>query len=75
MRAVVQRVHRASVTVDGETVGAIDHGLLVLLGVGHDDTGETARTLAAKTAKLRIFEDDDGKMNRSVADADRKSVV
>ena len=69
MRAVVQRVHRASVTVDGETVGAIDHGLLVLLGVGHDDTGETARTLAAKTAKLRIFEDDDGKMNRSVADA------
>jgi D-tyrosyl-tRNA(Tyr) deacylase len=68
MKAVVQRVHRASVTVEGKVVGAIDRGLLVLLGVGHGDTDETARALAAKIAKLRIFNDEAGKMNLSVQD-------
>jgi D-tyrosyl-tRNA(Tyr) deacylase len=69
MRAVVQRVHEARVTVDEAVVGEIGAGLLVLLGVGHDDTEETAKAMAAKIAKLRIFEDGAGKMNRSVADA------
>ena len=66
MRAVIQRVSRATVTVEGEVTGAINHGLLVLLGVGHGDTEETARALAAKIAKLRIFGDEAGKMNLSV---------
>ncbi len=69
MRAVVQRVTSASVAVDGSTVGAISRGLLVFLGVGHDDTGATAERLARKIAGLRIFEDDDGRMNRSCAEA------
>jgi len=68
MRAVVQRVIRASVTVAGETVGAIEHGLMVLLGVATDDTGRDAAYLADKTATLRIFEDDAGKMNLAVGD-------
>jgi D-tyrosyl-tRNA(Tyr) deacylase len=66
MRAVIQRVARASVEVHGETVGAIDHGLLVLVGVGQMDTPEDAIQLARKTAHLRIFDDADGKLNRSV---------
>ena len=66
MRAVVQRVARASVAVHGETVGAIDHGLLVLLGVGQMDTPEDAIQLARKSVHLRIFDDADGKLNRSV---------
>ena len=68
MRAVVQRVSRASVAVDDETVAAIGPGLLVLLGVTHDDTPEQADRLAAKLRALRIFEDDAGKMNLSVED-------
>ncbi len=68
MRALLQRVHEASVTVDGEIVGAIGPGLLVLLGVTHEDTEVEARWLANKLVGLRIFEDDDGKMNRSVLD-------
>ena len=68
MRAVVQRVRRVSVTVDGETVGAIGQGLLVLLGVAHDDGESDADYLADKIAGLRIFEDAGGKMNRSVVD-------
>ena len=68
MRAVVQRVSEASVTVDGEVVGAIGTGLCALVGVTHDDTVEVARKLAAKLWHLRIMEDDDGVMNRSVAD-------
>lgn len=68
MRAVVQRVSRASVKVNGELSGQIGEGLLVLLGVGHDDTESDAAYLAEKIAGLRIFEDDAGKMNRSVID-------
>ncbi len=66
MRAVVQRVSRASVTVAGQTVGAIEQGLMVLLGVARGDTAGDAAYLAEKTAGLRIFEDHDGKMNRSL---------
>jgi D-aminoacyl-tRNA deacylase len=69
MRAVVQRVSRAKVTVDAYTTGEIGLGLLVLLGVGHEDTDMDASYLAEKIAGLRIFEDEDGKMNRSVLDA------
>ena len=68
MKAVVQRVKSASVDVEGERVGAIDAGLLVLLGVEQGDTEDDARFLADKVARLRIFEDDAGKMNLSVLD-------
>lgn len=68
MRAVVQRVTRASVAVGGELVGEIGPGLLVLLGVSATDTQADADYLAEKIAGLRIFEDQDGKMNRSVTD-------
>ena len=68
MRAVVQRVSRAKVTVNGWTSGEIGHGLLVLLGVGREDTEADAAYLAEKVAGLRIFEDSDGKMNRSLQD-------
>lgn len=68
MRAVVQRVSRAKVTVNEWTSGEIGMGLLVLLGVGHEDTEADATYLAEKIAGLRIFEDHDGKMNRSVQD-------
>ena len=68
MRAVVQRVSRAKVTVAGEISGEIGRGLLVLLGVGHADTEASADYLADKIVGLRIFEDEAGKMNRSVAE-------
>jgi D-tyrosyl-tRNA(Tyr) deacylase len=68
MRAVVQRVSRAQVVIDGEITGQIGLGLLILLGVGHDDTEADANYLAEKIAGLRVFEDDSGKMNRSVQD-------
>jgi D-aminoacyl-tRNA deacylase len=68
MRAVVQRVSRAKVTVAGQITGEIGPGLLVLLGVGEQDTEASAEYLADKVAGLRIFEDDARKMNRSVAD-------
>ncbi len=70
MRAVVQRVRRAQVIVDGETVGEIGRGLLVLLGVTHADTEADADYLAGKIAGLRIFEDANGKMNGDVASVD-----
>jgi D-tyrosyl-tRNA(Tyr) deacylase len=66
MRAVVQRVSRAQVAVNGEITGRIGLGLLVLLGVGRDDTEADATYLAGKIHGLRIFEDDHGKMNRSL---------
>ena len=68
MRAVVQRVTRAKVTVDGDMVGEIGKGLVVLLGIARDDTEQHARYLAEKIAALRIFDDEEGKMNLSVND-------
>lgn len=68
MRAVIQRVREAAVSVEGVEVGRIATGLLVLVGVGHDDTPAVARALAEKTAGLRIFEDADGKTNLSLLD-------
>jgi D-tyrosyl-tRNA(Tyr) deacylase len=69
MRVVVQRVSEARVDVDGSTVGAIGKGLAVLLGVAKEDTERDAEFLADKVAGLRIFPDQDGKMNRSIAEA------
>ena len=69
MRAVVQRVTRASVTIDGEIVGEIRNGLVVLLGIARDDTKLDAAYLAEKIVALRIFDDEAGKMNRSVKEA------
>jgi D-tyrosyl-tRNA(Tyr) deacylase len=68
MRALVQRVSRASVTVNGAVAGAIDRGFLVLLGVGQEDSAREAETLALKVAGLRLFEDTEGKMNLALAD-------
>lgn len=68
MRAVVQRVSRACVRVDGETIGAIEQGLCVLVAAGTGDTGADLEYIASKVVNLRIFEDDAGKMNRSVLD-------
>jgi D-tyrosyl-tRNA(Tyr) deacylase len=68
MRAVLQRVTRASVTVDGQVISQIGRGLVVLLGVEQDDEVADARQLAEKAIELRIFEDAEGKMNRSLAD-------
>ena len=75
MRAVVQRVSAASVDVEGKTVGAIEQGLMVLLGVAHGDGEEQAQWLATKIAGLRIFEDDQGKMNRSLLDVGGDALV
>ena len=69
MRALVQRVSRASVTVDGETIAAIGPGMLVLLGVTHEDGAAAADKLADKVAALRIFEDAEGRMNEPLGDA------
>ena len=66
MRAVLQRVKEAKVVVDGKTVGEIKRGILVLLGVGKADTEDDAAWIADKIVNLRIFEDDEGKMNRSL---------
>jgi D-tyrosyl-tRNA(Tyr) deacylase len=68
MRAVVQRVTRASVTIEGETTGSIKQGLLVLLGVARDDSEADARYLAGKIVALRIFDDAEGTMNLSLKD-------
>lgn len=68
VRAIVQRVTQAAVGVDGEPVSEIGPGLLVLLGVHRDDGPEQADKMARKLAALRVFEDDQGRMNRSVAD-------
>jgi len=68
MRAVVQRVSRASVTVEGRVAGEIAAGLMILIGVGREDTSAIAASMAERVANLRIFEDDQGKMNRSLLD-------
>ena len=68
MRACLQRVSRAKVTVEGQVCGSIGAGMLVLLGVGQGDTEAEARQLARKIASLRIFEDNQGKMNRSISE-------
>jgi D-tyrosyl-tRNA(Tyr) deacylase len=68
MRAVVQRVERASVTVDGEVVGEIGPGLCVLLGVAREDDEATAERVASRVARLRIFENADGRFDRSLLD-------
>ena len=68
MRAVVQRVSRASVTIAGQSAGAIERGLVVFLGVALDDTPERTQWLADKIVSLRIFADDEGKMNRGLLD-------
>ena len=70
MRVVLQRVTQGSVTVDGEITGQIENGFVALVGVTHTDTEKEAELLAKKTAFLRVFSDEDGKMNRSVQDID-----
>ncbi len=75
MRALLQRVTQAAVAVDGTEIAAIGPGLVVLLGVGREDTDETARTLADRVAHYRIFEDDLGKINRSVLDEGGSALV
>ena len=75
MRAVCQRVAEARVTVDAAVVGAIGPGLVVLLGIAREDTAEEAGRLAAKVAALRIFENDEGKFDRSLVDVSGEALV
>jgi len=75
MRAVVQRVSRARVTVEGRVTGEIAAGLMILLGIGREDTSDVAASMAEKVANLRIFEDDQGKMNRSLLDVKGSALV
>ena len=75
MKAVIQRVSKASVSVDAETVGSIGPGLAVLLGVAQGDTVDDARRLAEKTAGLRIFSDAEGRFNLSLLDSDGEALV
>jgi D-aminoacyl-tRNA deacylase len=75
MRAVVQRVSHARVTVDGKVTGEIGSGLVILLGVGRTDTSGVAVAMSEKIANLRIFEDDEQKMNRSLLDVKRSALV
>ncbi|MBQ3995036.1 MAG: D-tyrosyl-tRNA(Tyr) deacylase [Clostridia bacterium] len=75
MKAVIQRVTSASVVVEGKTLGAIDRGFLILLGVHEDDTEKEADLLAKKVANLRVFEDDEEKMNLSMLDCGYSALV
>jgi D-tyrosyl-tRNA(Tyr) deacylase len=75
MRAVIQRVSRARLSVDGRATGEITNGLLILIGVGHNDTSAVAAALAEKIANLRIFEDDQQKMNHSLLDVKGSALV
>jgi D-tyrosyl-tRNA(Tyr) deacylase len=75
MRVVAQRVSRANVTVEGRVTGEIGPGLMILLGVGKEDTSQVAAAMAEKTANLRIFEDEQGKMNRSLLDVKGSALV
>ena len=75
MRLLLQRVTRASVAVEGEVVGRIGPGILVLVGVGHDDDEALAESMAGRVADLRIFRDDEGKTNRSLVDVEGSALV
>jgi D-aminoacyl-tRNA deacylase len=75
MRALVQRVTEARVSVDGDAVGEIGTGLLVLVGITHDDTPEVAQRLADKVGNLRVFDDAEGVMNRTLLDVDGEALV
>lgn len=75
MKVVLQRVSEASVLVDNESIGAINHGLMLLVGVHENDTKEEMEWLAKKTLKLRVFDDEDGKMNLSVQDVNGEILV
>jgi D-tyrosyl-tRNA(Tyr) deacylase len=75
MRAVIQRVTSASVSVDGNTIASISSGLMILLGVGPEDSGDNALQLARKVVALRIFSDEQGKMNLSVKDIGGSAIV
>jgi D-tyrosyl-tRNA(Tyr) deacylase len=75
MRVVVQRVSKGSVSVDGEVVGSIDQGLVLLVGVTHEDGEDEARFLASKVANLRIFTDSEGKFNLSALDVGAEALV
>ncbi|HMD80562.1 MAG TPA: D-aminoacyl-tRNA deacylase [Anaerolineales bacterium] len=75
MRAIIQRVSEASVTVEGQIISSIGKGLLILLGVGHDDTEAQAAFLSEKVANLRIFEDEKGKTNLSILDVKGETIV
>lgn len=75
MRAVIQRVSSGSVTVEGSIIAEINHGLVILLGIGPADTEEKAAVMARKISLLRIFEDDQGKINRSILDVGGAAIV
>lgn len=75
MRALIQRVSRASVTVEGKIIGSIDQGLLIFIGIREGDTEEDAKYLAARVSSLRIFNDSDGKMNLNIRDVSGQALV
>ncbi len=75
MRTIIQRVSKASVEIDGEIHASINHGFLVLLGIGHDDTQEDTDWLARKISGLRVFSDSEGLMNESIMDQDGEVLV
>ncbi|MEO0020161.1 MAG: D-aminoacyl-tRNA deacylase [candidate division WOR-3 bacterium] len=75
MRALLQRVSRARVVVGGETIGEIGSGLLIFLGIGKQDSESTCRQLASKVCRLRIYDDEQGKMNRSLLDVGGEALV
>ncbi len=75
MRALIQRVKSGKVSVDGKTIAQIDHGLVIMLGIGQGDTEEQAQSLAEKIAELRIFADNEGKFNRSLLDVKGEAIV
>ena len=75
MRALLQRVSKASVTVEGQTISKIGKGLLILLGIGHGDSDEQVKFMAEKIANLRVFEDDQGKTNLSILDVQGEAIV